>query len=167
MTAEQDTQKDPSNFEPQSRQASKEEQSRNRTPDPVAIDLGNLETAAAIVGTAAALPFVQAVSQQAAADMYAKVRQLFGRALGREASELTSGITASSFTGGITPALHVIGDSAANTWLEMRGDPTDEALSKLADTNLEALAARDPQGRTVLVYWDTDAGEWRRYVKES
>ncbi|MDJ1134125.1 hypothetical protein [Streptomyces iconiensis] len=49
----------------------------------------------------------------------------------------------------------------------MRGDPTDEALAKLAATDLEALAARDPHGRTVLVYWDSGAREWRRHVDES
>lgn len=162
MSAEQDATEDlPDSTSPPEEGSQEGNRPGDRGPDTVAVDLGDLETAAAIVATAVAVPFAQAAAQHAAADMYAKVRQLFARVLGREASELSSGIIPG------TPALHVVGDSAANTWLEMRGDPTDEALSKLADTDLEALAARDPQGRAVLVYWDTDTREWRRNMDDS
>ncbi|AEY94011.1 hypothetical protein SHJG_8747 [Streptomyces hygroscopicus subsp. jinggangensis 5008] len=57
------------------------------------------------------------------------------------------------------------GDSVANTWLEMRGRPSDDALRKLSEADLETLSAPDPRGRTVTVYWDDEDGEWRRRVE--
>ncbi|MEU6819364.1 hypothetical protein ABZ921_01960 [Streptomyces atriruber] len=126
----------------------------SRGPDPVAIDL---DDAAVIVGAATAVPFVQALATQAGGDVYAWVRQLFGRAVGRRSEELSEG--------GNEAALHVVGDSAANTWLVMHGRPSDEALAKLAETDLETLAAPDRRGRTVIVYWAPEAGEWQRRVE--
>ncbi|KAB1143471.1 hypothetical protein F7R91_25205 [Streptomyces luteolifulvus] len=130
------------------------EATSTRSPDPVAIDLGD---AAAIVGTAAVIPLVQAVATQAGGDVYKWVRQLFGRAVGRESEELTERATEA--------ALYVVGDNTANTWLEMRGRPTDEALAKLAETDLETLAAPDRRGRAVIVRWVPEAGEWQRRLE--
>lgn len=129
-------------------------QRAERGPDPVPIDLGD---AATIVGTATAVPLVHAFATQAGADVYAWVRQIFSRALGRESDELTERTDVA--------ALYVVGDRAANTWLEMRGRPTDEALAKLAETDLETLAAPDPRGRAVVVCWVPEAGEWQRRLR--
>ncbi|MFE0106441.1 hypothetical protein [Streptomyces sp. NPDC059009] len=129
----------------------------DRDPDTVAIDLG-VDDAAVIVGTAAAVPFVQALATQAGNDVYAWVRRLFGRAVGRESEELTESTTTEA-------ALYVVGEPQTNTWLEMRGRPTDEALAKLAETDLESLAAADRHGRAVIVRWVPEAGEWQRRVE--
>jgi hypothetical protein len=128
---------------------------RSTSPDPVPIDLGD---AAVILGAATAVPFVHAIATQAGSDIYAWARQLFGRAVGRESQELTERT--------IEAALHVVGDSTTNTWLEMRGRPTDEALAKLAETDLETLATPDRRGRAVIVCWVPEAGEWQRRVQE-
>ncbi|MEU3529868.1 hypothetical protein AB0E62_39570 [Streptomyces sp. NPDC038707] len=125
------------------------------TPD-VAARLSE-EAIAAAVATAAVMPFVQNIASMAASDVYAMVKQLFARALRRNAQELTERRTG--------PTLHVTGDSVANTWLEMRGRPSDDALRKLSEADLETLAAPDPRGRTVTVYWDDEDGEWRRRVE--
>ena len=126
--------------------------------DPVPIDLEDVGTVAAVVGTAAAVPFVQGLATRAADDAYSKLRHLFSRALGRQSSELTE--TLDTTTG---PALHVVSDSVTNTRLELRGNPTDEALRKLAEADLETLAAPDPSGRPVVVYFA--AGRWQRHVE--
>ncbi|MEU6680970.1 hypothetical protein [Streptomyces sp. NPDC046925] len=115
--------------------------------------------AAIIVGAAAAVPFAQAIATQAGSDFYAWVRQLFSRAAGRNSEELTERIATEA-------ALYVVGEPQTNTWLEMRGRPTDEALAKLAETDLETLAAPDPQGRAVTVCWVPAAGQWQRRVQE-
>ncbi|MFE9356376.1 hypothetical protein ACFYPB_19810 [Streptomyces olivaceoviridis] len=115
------------------------------------------EAVTAAVATAAAIPFVQNIASQAASDIYAMAKQLFARALRRNAQELAERRPG--------PTLHVTGDSVANTWLEMRGRPSDDALRKLSEAELETLAAPDPRGRTVTVYWDDEDGEWRRRVE--
>ncbi|MGW0512812.1 hypothetical protein ACWD1W_26745 [Streptomyces olivaceoviridis] len=115
------------------------------------------EAVTAAVATAAAIPFVQNIASQAASDIYAMAKQLFARALRRNAQELTERRPG--------PTLHVTGDSVANTWLEMRGRPSDDALRKLSEADLETLSAPDPRGRTVTVYWDDEDGEWRRRVE--
>ncbi|MFF3127860.1 hypothetical protein ACFVRD_37475 [Streptomyces sp. NPDC057908] len=126
-----------------------------RRVDPVAVDLGD---AAVIVGAATAVPLAQTIATQAGSDIYAWVRQVFSRALGHASTELTEGTTEA--------ALYVVGDRQTNTWLELRGRPTDEALAKLADTDLETLAAPDSQGRAVTVCWVPEAGQWQRRVQE-
>ncbi|WP_327231695.1 hypothetical protein [Streptomyces murinus] len=113
------------------------------------------ETMAVVVATTAVVPFVQNIASQAAGDVYAKAKQLFGRALRRSSQELTDRSTG--------PTIYVVGDSMANTWLELRGQPSDDALRKLGEADLETLAAPDPRGRTVTVRWDH--GEWRRQVE--
>ncbi|MEU6661770.1 hypothetical protein [Streptomyces sp. NPDC046821] len=128
-----------------------------RGPDPAAMDFG-FDDAAALVGAAAAVPFVQTVATKAGGDVYDWVRQLFGRAVGRKSNELTARTEV---------ALHIVGDSRTNTWLEMRGRPTDEALAKLAEADLETLAAPDPQGRIVIVYWAPEESQWRRRLEGS
>ncbi|MGW2955693.1 hypothetical protein [Streptomyces eurythermus] len=127
------------------------------TPFSEAAGRMSVEAVAAAVATAAALPFVQNVASLAANDIYAMVKRLFARALRRNAQELTDRRPG--------PTLHVTGDSVANTWLEMRGRPSDDALRKLSEADLETLAAPDPRGRTVTVYWDDEDGEWRRRVE--
>ncbi|MFE4716640.1 hypothetical protein ACFRLW_09330 [Streptomyces sp. NPDC056728] len=116
--------------------------------------------AAMIVGAAAAVPFAQAFATKAGSDFYGWVRGLFSRASGREGEELTERTVSEA-------ALYVVGDPQTNTWLEMRGRPTDEALSKLAEADLNTLAAPDMQGRTVTVCWVPGASQWQRRVQET
>jgi tetratricopeptide (TPR) repeat protein len=128
-------------------------------PDPPA-DRGDASTiVATAVVTTALVPFIQTLATKAAEQAYGAARSLISRLLHPDQRATN--------TPPPGPVLHVLRDSQSDTLLELSADRLDdEALHALTLTDLEALAAPDPAGRTVTIRWDNQAGLWRRHVDE-
>ncbi|SNX66002.1 hypothetical protein SAMN06272735_7845 [Streptomyces sp. TLI_55] len=145
-----------------------------RQGKPVPVDLQNTEPpppqvrgepthtiVATAVVTTALVPFVQTLAAKAAEQAYGAARSLISRLLHGDDQPPTT-------TPPPGPAFHVLHDPQSGTRLELRSERLDdEALNALTLTDLEALAAPDPAGRTVTIRWDSTVGLWRRHVDDT
>jgi len=114
---------------------------------------------ATAVVTTALVPFVQTLAAKAAEQAYGAARSLIGRLLHTHQPPTTAPPAG--------PVFYVLHDPRSGTRLELRSARLDdEALNALTLTDLEALAAPDPGGRTVTIRWDNTVGLWRRHVDE-
>ncbi|MFJ2101415.1 hypothetical protein ACWLMY_35900 [Streptomyces anulatus] len=118
----------------------------------------NNAVAATVTGvtvTAAVLPFMQSLATQAGQRAFEVARATTRRVISRYADE--------------APAIHrhrrvVIEETAAGLRFIVPPRLPDTALTALASTDLEALAAPDEANGTVSIYWDEETKEWRRHV---
>ncbi|MFF1745870.1 tetratricopeptide repeat protein [Streptomyces mirabilis] len=128
-------------------------------PDPPAVRGDAPTIVATAVVTTALVPFIQTLATKAAEQAYGAARSLISRLLHPDQRATN--------TPPPGPVLHVLRDSQSGTRLELSADRLDdEALHALTLTDLEALAAPDPAGKTVTVRWDHQAGLWLRHVDE-
>lgn len=129
----------------------------------VHVHTGNLEVMTALAAfsgvtvTAAVLPFLQSIAahagQQAFEVARATTRRLIGR--GGEAPQIHSGMTQI-----------FVEETAAGLRFSVPRSLPDAALAALTATDLDALAMPAEKGRTVTIYWDEAAEQWRRDVAD-
>ncbi|MGY5129150.1 hypothetical protein [Streptomyces nigrescens] len=107
------------------------------------------------VGTAAVLPFMQALATQAGNRAFEAARQLVARWV-RDPGSGTPPVVDEG------ESLRVIDDGDGRLTFEVPSGLPDEALEALTRVNLEALAAPSRDAGKVLIRWDPAGREWRR-----
>ncbi|MFD7232093.1 hypothetical protein [Streptomyces sp. NPDC059881] len=128
-------------------------------PDRVHINLEDfhatarsLDVAAAVVVTAAVLPFVQSLATQAGQLAFDAARGLV-KSLSRKNGQDLSG-----------HRILTVRDEGGPVTFQVPAGLPDDALRALAVTDIEALAAVDPDGGEVIICWDPEAARWQRTV---
>ncbi|MDT0457755.1 hypothetical protein RM550_18765 [Streptomyces sp. DSM 41527] len=115
------------------------------------------EVAITAVGTAAVLPFLQALATQAGNSAFEAARRLLTRWV-RDPGSSTPLVVDEGET------LRVIDEGDGRLTFEVPSGLPDEALEALTRINLEALAAPSRDGGKVLIRWDPDGCEWSRTI---
>ncbi|WP_329182214.1 hypothetical protein OG754_40420 (plasmid) [Streptomyces decoyicus] len=107
------------------------------------------------VGTAAVLPFMQALATQAGNSAFEAARRLVARWV-RDPGSGTPPVVDEG------ESLRVIDEGDGRLTFEVPSGLPDEALEALTRVNLEALAAPSRDAEKVLIRWDPEGREWRR-----
>ncbi|MGW3013843.1 hypothetical protein ACWC9R_34185 [Streptomyces sp. NPDC001219] len=118
---------------------------------------GSAEVIITAVGTAAVLPFMQALATQAGNRAFEAARQLVARWV-RDPGSATPPVVDRGET------LTVIDEGDGRLTFEVPSGLPDVALEALTRVDLEALAAPSRDGGRVLILWDPRSREWRRAV---
>lgn len=109
------------------------------------------------VGTAAVLPFMQALATQAGNSAFEAARRLVRRWV-RDPGSSTPPVVDEG------EILRVIDEGDGRLTFEIPPGLPDEALEALTRVNLEALAAPSSNGGKVLIRWNPDGCEWSRTI---
>ncbi|WP_405412548.1 hypothetical protein [Streptomyces decoyicus] len=121
-----------------------------RLPNP-----GSAEVVITAVGTAAVLPFMQALATQAGNRAFEAARRLMARWV----RDPRSGMPPVADGG---ESLTVIDEGDGRLTFEVPSGLPDAALEALTRVDLEAMAAPSRDGGKVLIRWDAEGCEWRR-----
>ncbi|KAA0940387.1 hypothetical protein [Streptomyces apricus] len=123
--------------------------------DDYSIDLPGpeLELVLTAVTTAAVVPFVQALATSAGNRAYETIRRNLRFLARREDPAIA-----------FHPVVTVVRDSSGLRFV-VPPELTDVCLEALARADLERLAAPDPDGGSVVIWWNASAGEWQRGVR--
>ncbi|MEU1331426.1 hypothetical protein [Streptomyces sp. NPDC005865] len=115
------------------------------------------EVVVTAVGTAAVLPFVQALATQAGTGAFEAARRLVARWVREPGSGMPPVVDRGE-------RLRVTDEGCGRLSFEVPAGLPDVALEALTRTDLEALAALPPEGGRVQIRWDAAAREWKRDV---
>ncbi|WP_435604094.1 hypothetical protein [Streptomyces sp. bgisy130] len=118
---------------------------------------GSAEMVITAVGTAAVLPFMQALATQAGNRAFEAARRLVARWV-RDPGSGTPPVVDEG------ESLTVIDEGDGRLTFEVPSALPDAALEALTRVDLEALAAPSRGGGKVLIRWDAEGCEWRRAV---
>ncbi|MGW2027205.1 hypothetical protein [Streptomyces decoyicus] len=118
---------------------------------------GSAEVVITAVGTAAVLPFMQALATQAGNRAFEAARRLVARWV----RDPGSGMPPVADGG---ESLTVIDEGDGRLTFEVPSGLPDAALEALTRVDLEAMAAPSRDGGKVLIRWDAEGCEWRRAV---
>lgn len=117
-----------------------------------AVQNGVVEIVATVVVTAAVLPFVQALAAQAGQRAFEAARSLVTSLVRRTRQDHPRHF------------IFVVQDEDRPITFEVPPGLPDAALQALAITDVEGLAAADPNGGEVKIYWSPETAQWRRTV---
>ncbi|MFJ8941066.1 hypothetical protein ACIRL0_36025 [Streptomyces sp. NPDC102365] len=112
-----------------------------------------LELVLTAVTTAAVVPFVQALATSAGNRAYETIRRNL-RFLARREDPAAE----------FHPVVTVVRDASGLRFV-VPPELTDVCLEALTRADLERLAAPDPDGGSVVIWWNASAGEWQRGVR--
>ncbi|WP_104530835.1 hypothetical protein [Wenjunlia vitaminophila] len=111
-----------------------------------------VEVAATAVVTAAVLPFVQALATQAGQRAFEAARSLATSLVRRPQQDHPRHF------------ILIVQDEGSPVTFQVPPGLPDAALQALAITDVEELAAPDPNGGEVKIYWSPATAQWQRTV---
>ncbi|WP_328845189.1 hypothetical protein [Streptomyces sp. NBC_00258] len=119
-----------------------------------------LGTAATVTVTATVLPFMQSLATQAGARMFEVARAYRERYI-RHRTSVGSAVDQARWH---SSHKITVQDTASGVSFVMPDHLPNDALQALATADLLGLAAAEPDGGKVVIYWDAQMREWRRKV---
>ncbi|UXY24874.1 hypothetical protein N8I84_41225 (plasmid) [Streptomyces cynarae] len=118
---------------------------------PPGADVGGQSELLVAVATATLVPFIQSIAAAAGSRAFEEARTRLASLMGRRQYRRLPSIT--------------IHEDETGLSFDVPSGLPNKALEALAAADLEALAAPDSRGRSVVICWDIYSGTWVRQVR--